>query len=649
MSPAVLTVPVFGGGVVLEGSSDAQRTDELRACDSYDIGPRGQLVVTSDVSNYLSALTSGGGSALTPVYGLAVIAHPQSPRVVCVGASGGNVYVSFIEVNGGAIGGASQGAVPTDGVLVTFASFPIVKDAKQRRLVLIAIAPRLHINPKSGLGLFAMLYDPAGPSYATSAMTAYDALGTGTSGEFAGGTTAVQLYPRGVVAYNNHAWLWGFDNHDSSLGDGANRMMFSNLGNPLKYGNDPDAQAIAEGITAESNRAFEDSDAITIGGAGEAIRAAYAWRGKLWVGTNRELHYIEGYGRDSFLTNGALKIAQSRNVIGPRAMIEGPDGLLYGVSDEGLWAFNGGAVDPVGDKLRDFHSHSLHWWDLIWTDTSRAAGFPGKSNADLVWMYADTEAKQVWVGIPYCNAGAGSGFGSDTVVLKYHVATGGFTRQAFTGKLFFGADQIKRDGLTITQRFIASDTAGGATNVRNYAAKATLTTSPVLPTALPAVTFGEYAPFGPTGIGVLRKRYLTIAWETSAGGGFPIIFELTPTIDGEAYGTVKLTIGGTQPVAPANGDVWVDMTGADTNLGNGGTSSIIPSHGADYLIRTYVTTWAKWVQAGGGGQGKRITIPLAFVAARGTRLTVACNATAVPQRFQIEGFSELPAKVEDAA
>ena len=44
-----------------------------------------------------------------------------------------------------------------------------------------------------------------------------------------------------------------------------------------------------------------------------------------------------GYGRDSFLSDGATPVTKAYNIVGPTHLIEGPDRAMYGVSDEGLW------------------------------------------------------------------------------------------------------------------------------------------------------------------------------------------------------------------------------------------------------------------------------------------------------------------------
>jgi len=649
---SVLSVPVFGGGVVLEGSADAQRTDELADCQSYDIGARGQLVATTDLTTFAKTTSGLGTESLAPIFGIDAVAHPANPLLVMVGNATVDAHVRWATLlaDGSVDAGGPMTGILASGYVVTFASFPYVgTDGKQKRVVLVCTAARSFVAPTFGPGLYALVYDGSGPSYTMLPISEYDALGTGPQGEFAGGSFARQLYPRGIVAYNNHAFAWGFDDHDkiafAVVGDGPNRLMFSNLGNPLKWGRDPQEQAIADGA-AETNRQFEDSDAITVGGSGEAIRCCYPWRGKLWIGTNRELHYLEGFGRESFQTNGSLAVAKSRNVIGPKAMVEGPDALLYGVSDEGLWRTDGGVVQPIGDKLRDYNGFSTGWWDLIWSDPSRTLlEYPGRTNQDAVWMFSDKAAKQVWVVIPYCDATVGRGYGTDTVIIKYHTETGGFTRQVFAGKLLWHGAELKREAVAPEQRYIVVNDVDF--NIQRYGYKATQADAPALPTVLPDVTFGEYAPFGPDGVGVMDKRYLTLSWRS---GALPLVFQVTPTIDGQVFPTITLTIGPTAPGAPADGDVWVDTSGTDLNLGNGTAGTLVGANAADYIMRSWVASWNKWVHVPGGGQqGTRITVPIEFSGDRGSRLKVRVQCTSASGRFQVENFSEKPAIVSEAA
>lgn len=622
--------------MVLEGSADIQKTNELQAADSYDIGPRGQLVAASDLSAFDNIKTSG--TALNPLYGMESIGA-AIPVLVATGDEGGQHNIAVYTLPAGAVnGGVNLGAVVAGGMNVTFASFPFVtvRSPRQVRVVLVCVGARSAFTPRSQYGLYAVLYDPSAVTFGTLSIGHYDALGTGPNGEFGGGSMAVQLFPRWCIAYNNFAFLFGFDNHDATDGDGPNRVMFSNLGNPLKYGLDPQEQAILDGAP-ETDRAFTDSDAFTIGGAGEIARGGCVWSGKLFVGTNKGLHYIEGFGRESFLTNGAIPIRRSRNVIGPHAMVEGSDGLLYGVADDiGLWSYDGSVVEPIGIRLQDFASKSNGFWDLVWTDTSRTlAQFPGQTNQDLVWMLSDPELLQVWVVIPYCSISNGYGFGADTVVIKYHVATDGFTRQSFAGKILLHGTIFQREQTAIRQRFICAP--GMTQNIQVYRQKANASVSPIMPSVLPDATFGEYAPHGPDGVGVTRKIYITIAWESASS--LPLVFTVTPMADQKAAGSVivvTITASGA-PGTPADGDVWIDTSGTDTNLGNGTAGVIIPASPNDYLVRRWAAGRAKWdYMWSGGQQGTRMSIPVAYVPHRAARVKYRVQCTSAAGRFQLE-------------
>ncbi|MDB4876466.1 MAG: hypothetical protein JWM41_2912 [Gemmatimonadetes bacterium] len=634
----ILSVPSFGGGVVLEGSADAQRTDEVQAADSYDIGPRGQLVAASDKSNFFN-VQDGATHPLTQLYGMDAAQVPQGSFLIAIGDFSGNTYISTINIDGSSPGGTSTGAVLVGGISATFAEFPFtgVVDGKQKRVVLICLGARSGQNPRQAAGLYALVYDQAGPSYALQSIVHYDALGTGTNGEFPGGTRAAQLYPRGVIAYNNFAFLWGFDNHDATNGDGPNRLMFSNLGNPLKYGLDP-----APLPAVEADRAFTDSDAFTIGGAGEVIRAGCVWDGKLWLGTNQGLHYVAGFGRESFLTNGALPTAGSKNVIGPHCLIEGPDRLLHGVSDEGHWIFNGGTTDPVFLKLHNFAGKSPGYFDQVWSDPSQAAGFPGKTNQDLVWMLSVPELMQVWIVIPFCSIANGYGQGTDTIIIKYHCLTGGYTRQLFPNMTMAHGVLYRRDQTGPVQTFVCGTNL--STNLIRYGYRASGAASPVMCSVLPDATLGEYAPHGPDGVGVSRKLYLTLSWESSS---LPLVFTVTPTVDQKPAGpAIVLTIGAVAPVGPLDGDTWVDTSGTDTNLGNGTAGSFTPASPADFIVKRWAAGRAKWdYMPVGGEQGTRMSVPIAYTPHRGSRVKYRVQCTSAAGRFQIEGVGLEPTTI----
>lgn len=647
----VLNVPNFSGGVVKEGSPDTQRADELTECRSYDISARGQLVAASDLSTFANPTAGTTTDQITPIFGMTTLAAPQRPLLAMLGLIGDTIRYGTILPDGTSDQGGSLTLPATfpsllaSGFIATFAAFPYIdRDNARQYVLLMNIGARSFQNPLDSPGLFVLLYDPIGIVYTAGRIGFWDALGTGNLGEYPGGNLAIQLSPRGVVAYNNHAFVWGFDSRDALSYDGPNRLMFSNIGNPLKWGRDPQEQAILDG-DPETNRSFEDSDAIDLGGSGCAIRACVVWAGKLWIGTNVGLYYIEGFGRESFKTNGSLPMATSRNVIGPHAMIEGPDRLLYGVSDEGLWRTNGGTVDALGDKLRDFEGFSNGWWDLITTDPLRTLlSYPGRTNQDLVWMLTDDVRKQVWTVIPHCDATLGYGFGNDTVIIKYHTQTGGFTRQVFLNRLLTAGTVLKREAMAEEQIYVA-DSADAVSNLKRYRYKATPASSPILPTDKPSVTLGPYAPFGSNGTGVMRHKYLTIAWRD---GALPLVFTLTLTVDGKAQTPITLTIGPSEPFPRVDGDRWVDTSGTDANIGNATAGIIIPADAGRYLVKRYKPSWSKWVTIPSGGQhGTRVSIPIGFPPSRGTRFTVLIENTSATDRWQLESFGDRPALIRE--
>lgn len=680
----VAHVPGFGAGVVLEGSADAQRTDEVRSCDGYDIGPRGQLIAARDLSDYVTINDAATVPApWTRLYGLrAFSGNAGFLRQIAVGegvvtATAAFLLAQFLREDSytpiaGApdvlqFGAAEEGGVTLtvpvpkiNGVQVTIAPFPgaykvwYPAAANRVNVCLVNIGAREERSTWdfSTPGLYALLYEPVSNAIALYAISLFDALGTGSRGELkagggAAGTKTKQLYFRGIAAYNSFAMGWGFDRTDTSSGEGPARLMFSNINNPLKWGNDNQG-------AVGTDRDFTDSDAIPIGDAGEIIRAGLAWNKRFWIGTDQKLHFLAGYGRDSFITDGSNPVAKAENVIGPNCMIEGPDSLLYGVGDKGLWAFDGNTFERHHVRLRDYAGASLGWWDLIWNDRSFGVGLPGKTNADLVWMAVDWDLEQVVVGIPWCDAVGGVGYGTDTVVIKFHPRTGGFTRQVFSGVQYTAADYVRRQRQFGTARFVGTATAGYST-VRRYGSQM----SPLgagggayVATPAPSVEIGPYALYGPDGAGVYRRGYLTIAWEQRF---LPVIgpmsFTLTPTVDGQSLPATTLTVHNLEPVAPAEGDLWLDTSTGDANLGNGTAGDLVRAT-ADYLLK--VRRNSAWAYTGFGGQqataagSARATIPIAWLPTKGTRFTMVIANTAWAGRWQVEGWAFKPGAGSDS-
>ena len=651
----VLHVPSFGGGVVRVGSPNVQRTDEVLEADAFDIGARGQLVAASDLTQYADlrdeAVPSTG--RWVHLYALSSIMLGQIPYALAVGqgtdGSGDARYYTARVLRNvsppptppiNVVGGVTPSV---SGVVATTVQLPGAFETSGGTInaVLLNLGAREGYAPNTAPGLLV-----ATPTDGTAlgglpfgSIGQFDALGTGAQGEIATGTHGQALYFRGIIAYNNHVFGWGFDASATSGSGyaGPNRLMFSNLGNPLKWGNDNQG-------AAGTDRAFTDSDAIVLGDAGELIRGGIVWNGKLYVGTNQQLHYIAGYGRNSFLTDGANPVTKSYNILGPKAVIEGPDQLLYQVSEQGLVRFDGASFEPIFKQLVDFHGGSAGYWGLIWFDDTQSDGYPGKTNQDLVWTAVDWDREQVIVGIPYCDASSGVGPGSDTVLIKFHTRSGGFTRQVFSGVALTAAGYFRRAGATSAVRMVGASTPGAILPTLHYAYQATQDVPPIMPTVLPSVTFGPYLPFGPDGTGVLQRAYLTLAWESSAA--LPIIFTITVEGDDETVDSYTLTIGPSAPGSPADGDVWVDTSETDTNLGNADAGSVVPArHG--YLVKT--RRWSTWLLIpGGGDRGTRMTVPLPLTRTRASRTTIRAVCTSAAGRFEVEDLGINPGSGKEA-
>jgi len=610
------------------------------SADSLEIGPRGQLVAASDLSDYYTLEDLQAVAApWTALHGLGSFVAANIPFVLAVG-EGSDVtptplyILAYIERQGESVPIPANRtftfdtplAAPTGlGVYVTIQQFPGLYFAAN--IVLVCVGAREGDFPNTAPGLAFLAIDPdTGDGFDLFPGEEYNCLGTGLG---AGGTNSQQLYFRGIISYNGFAFGWGFDSADATNGDGPNRVMFCNANDPLTWGND--------NVSTAADRPFTDSDAIVLGDAGEIIRGALKWNGKLYFGTNSQLHYIAGFGRDSFLTDGSNPVARSFNIVGPQALIEGPDRLMYGTSDQGLWSYDGAIFTPLFQKLVDFAGHSAGYWDCMWNDPSLAAGYPGRTNQDLVWMAVDWERFQVLVGIPFCDATTGSGIGDDTVVIKYHPKTGGFTRQVFLGVALTAASYVRRAGQQRESRMLGTATTGEVT-LQRYGYQADPTDSPILSVQLPRVEFGPYDPFGPDGEGVVRRCYLTIAWESSLS--LPLVFSVQTTADASTLNSFTLTVGPVAPASPVAGDMWLDTSQADTSIGNSTAGATVVASGG-YLTKTYSGTVWRFV-AGSGEVGIRGTIPLPLIRRVATRVTVSATCVSAAGRFQFEGLGLEP-------
>ncbi len=594
---AVPHVTGFGSGVVLEGSADTQRTDELLECDGYDIGPRGALIAARDVAGYVTVndLAASPGP-WNKILGLRSVAATNFVKELAVGqgleaAAARYLLASFArEGEGSPVTGATAikalaGTTPTsEGVLVTFAEFPgvypVTNPVANISVFLVNLGAREGYAANLAPGLYVAYAVAGATEVFIVPISTFDALGTGSRGEVSGGTQAQQLYFRGIAGWNAHAFGWGFDQAGGTDREGPARLMFCNLNKPLKWGND--------NFAASGDRDFTDSDAIPIGDGGEIIRGAVGWNKRLWIGTDKQFHFLAGYGRDSFITDGASPVAKAENLLGPNALIEGPDKLLYGVGDRGLWAFDESTFERHHSRLRDFSDRSVGWWDLIWTNRQRSDTYPGKTNADLVWLVTDWDSEQVVVGIPWCNASTGRGYGTDTVLIKFSVRTGGFSRQVFSGVQYTAADYMRRQRQFASSRLLGTATSGQTTIKRYGAADAVVGR---IANPFPAARTGEYSLYGPNGIGVYRKLFLTLAWE-DADGNSPI---------GD-WGTQATPVN-----TPLRGIAWSPELGRAVAVGDTlevltstdlvtWTSVAMPAGGLDW----YAVAWCPEMNGGAG-------------------------------------------------
>lgn len=653
-------VSTFGGGVVLVEHPDAGRTDELREAKGFDLGARGALVLSGRESDYVNVQTTTPAN-FTRTWGIAA--------GVLSGASPGSLLVVGSEQTGGtgqkpcAAEVAAEGATSpvgaaylwdefavtgklcqATGMLMTAVSVPYYgSQVTNPLLVCLASREAMNVAPRNGFGL-AALATLGGVGPLLYGLNNIDGLGTGAySEEGVAGTKGKHLYFRWIVAYNNHVFGAGFDNRDATYGWGRNRLMFSNLGRPLKWGNDDQGTG---------NRDYSDTDALEIGGAGESLRAGYAWNGRLWLATNRSLHWVQGYGRQTFQTDGVTS-AVRLNATGPYAMIEGPDDALYLLTTHGLVRYDGNSADDLWRKLRAPGGRSPGWWDLIWYDGSAGAVFtyyPGTTNQDLCWLASDRDARQVWVVIPFCNASTGYGRGDDTVVLKYHVDTGGWTRQVFTGQCYTAGCILprERDANATTLLGQSEPTVGAlaitGTTVQRYAHRASLAAEPTPTTSAQAI-LGDYAFAGPAGAQVTRRVYLTLGWPSASA--LPLALDCVFAVDEQPVDTVRLTIDDSAPVGPNTGDLWLDTSGADAVLGVGVAGSLVGA-AADYVLKTWRN--GAWYHVPGAGQiGTRVTVPVPFAPRRGARLRVTVTLVAASARFWLEGVALKPTTLTEAA
>lgn len=638
-----LPVRAFSGGVVLEGSPDVESGIELEACDEYDLGRRGGLVLASAPVAWCG-LPTGWVAVSRVVPG---IEDQVGGDLFIAGVDNTNAYALAVGNRSQAAntllpaGNAFSVAAPaplTGGYLMQLVCVPYAVNEslhgtpyRSNALVFLNIGSRESGGSFHGSGLSPGLYRLGLVDLGLAAVVGlvsidkYDFLGTGPQSEqFAGGTKGKPCYFRGIFKYGPLLCGWGSPATTGFAKNGDNRVMFSNPARPMKFGRDDQAGGVGD-------RDYRDIDAVIIGAAGEFIRAGLEWRGRAWIGTSRELHWFSGYGVDSIVTDGT-RSAHRQNVLGPHCMIEGPDTLLHGVGSQGHWVFDGNEFDLAGRKLVKFNGTSPGFWDLIWTDPAGSSlTVPGKTNQDFVWMLRDDVQQQVWIVIPYCNATTGYGVGTDTVVIKYDVRTGGYSRSVFLGKTLTAGCYIPRDADASEARILAP--MAGAYQLARYGNRATAVTPPPLPLGTPVFQVTR-TPGGPEGRAITTFSTLTLAWDV---GALPLVFNFTVTIDGSPQPTVKVTIGPVAPVAPAAGDVWLDTSGTDAALGVATAGALIPAV-AGYVRKVF--SWNKWVPLGGGGmKQQRATFAVPLKVAEGARFTLTVTLVSAAGRYQVEAIT----------
>ena len=119
-------------------------------------------------------------------------------------------------------------------------------------------------------------------------------------------------------------------------------------------------------------------------------------------------------------------------------------------------------------------------------------------------MASDLDRRQVVVGIPFCNTIRRIRRAApNTVLITYHVDTGGFTRAIVPDAVHAGGVPA-REGAAAALELRRAPRPRNIARCRYYGSRRTMASSPVLPTVLPTVTMGYYAPFGPDGRGTVE-------------------------------------------------------------------------------------------------------------------------------------------------
>ena len=263
MTRLPLHVAAFGGGVVLEGAADTRKIDEVLQADAIDIGPRGALIATSDVTPYV-VLNDGASvpAAWSKLYGLFSM-MPGTAFVQMVAIGEGQARVDAFSPYGPAyivrtfdregdaspvtgtaadfnlLSTAATLSAPTvplaNGAQVTYVAWPGVFKLPTAgvglwNLSFLCLGAREGVSPEavSAFGLWAVGQVVGSLGTFVFPISQFNALGTGTLGDGVTptdiGTHAQQLFFRGIVAWNDFLFGWGFD---SSIGGDAARRAES--------------------------------------------------------------------------------------------------------------------------------------------------------------------------------------------------------------------------------------------------------------------------------------------------------------------------------------------------------------------------------------------------------------------------------------
>jgi hypothetical protein len=212
---------------------------------------------------------------------------------------------------------------------------------------------------------------------------------------------------------------------------------------------------------------------------------------------------------------------------------------------------------------------------------------------------------------------------ADTVIIKYNVLTGGFTRQVFLNKSFhFSGVVVKRSAVNPdTILFVNSPAVPDANTIYRYRFRAT----PGVASCCTNVDRrGRVLAVRPDGLRRLPRSVPdALVGERRA---LPIVVTLTPFVDQQQLENVVLSIQAAAPGAPADGDLWLDTSAPTPTSGTRQRARSFQQL-ADYVCSSAGSRLGEMGDrpGGGGEKGTRATIPIAFK-------PCAVRASSSPQR-----------------